>query len=75
MTARANLEASLPTVIGDRGSGHAGNGAIVEHYLYRGTDNRIGFALLLSGVRLTGRFPYGLELIPRSVLSHICAQL
>jgi hypothetical protein len=30
---------------------------------------------LLSGVRLTGRFPYDFELIPRSVLAHICAQL
>jgi hypothetical protein len=41
----------------------------------RGADNRIGFALLLSGVRLTGRFPHDLELIPRSVLLHICTQL
>src|SRR5215475_11057183 len=46
-----------------------------EINLCRGANNRIGFALLLSGVRLTGRFPYDFELIPRSVLAHICAQL
>lgn len=46
-----------------------------EINLCRGAGNRIGFALLLSGVRLTGRFPHDFELIPRSVLTHICAQL
>jgi hypothetical protein len=47
----------------------------LEINLCRGASNRIGFALLLSGVRLTGRFPHDLELIPRSVLGHICEQL
>lgn len=46
-----------------------------EINLCRGAGNRIGFALLLSGVRLTGRFPYDFELIPRGVLTHVCAQL
>jgi Domain of unknown function (DUF4158) len=46
-----------------------------EINLCRGTNNRIGFALLLRGVRLTGRFPYDLELIPHSVLMHISTQL
>jgi TnpA family transposase len=46
-----------------------------EINLCRGAGNRIGFALLLSGARLTGRFPYDFELIPRSVLTHICAQM
>ena len=41
----------------------------------RGAMNRIGFALLLSGVRLTGRFPYDFELVPNSVLKHVCEQL
>lgn len=48
---------------------------IQEINLCRGAGNRIGFALLLSGVRLTGRFPHDLELIPRSILGHICEQL
>jgi len=46
-----------------------------EINLCRGADNRTGFALLLSGVRLTGRFPHDFELVPHSVLTHICAQL
>ena len=41
----------------------------------RGDHNRIGFALLLGGVRLTGRFPYDLASIPRHLLSHLCGQL
>ena len=41
----------------------------------RGPDNQIGFALLLAKVRLTGRFPYDLTVIPRSVVHHICDQL
>jgi uncharacterized protein DUF4158 len=32
-----------------------------EINLCRGANNRIGFALLLSGVRLTGRFPHDEE--------------
>lgn len=48
---------------------------VQEIQLCRGASNRLGFALLLSGVRLTGRFPHDLELLPRSVLSHICEQL
>ena len=46
-----------------------------EINLCRGVSNKIGFSLLLSGVRLTGRFPHDLELIPQSVLTHISAQL
>src|SRR5215831_11240339 len=41
----------------------------------RGDCNKIGFALLLGGVRLTGRFLYDLELVPWSLLTHICEQL
>jgi TnpA family transposase len=41
----------------------------------RGADNQIGFALLLAGVRLTGRFPYDFAVIPRSVMRHVCEQL
>jgi hypothetical protein len=41
----------------------------------RGESNKIGFALLLSGVRLTGRFLQDFELVPRSLLLHICEQL
>ena len=41
----------------------------------RGDHNRIGFALLLGGVRLMGRFPYDFALVPRSLLTHICEQL
>lgn len=46
-----------------------------EINLCRGVNNKIGFSLLLSGVRLTGRFPHDLELIPHSVLAHVSAQL
>lgn len=41
----------------------------------RGTSNRIGFAMLLGGVRLLGRFPHDFELLPKDLLSHICTQL
>ena len=41
----------------------------------RGEHNQIGFALLLSGVRLTGRFPHDLDLLPRRFLQHVCQQL
>lgn len=41
----------------------------------RGDINRLGFALLLSGVRLTGRFPHDFELISPGVLKHVCDQL
>jgi TnpA family transposase len=41
----------------------------------RGDYNKIGFALLLGGVRLTGRFLYDFELVPRSLVAHICDQL
>lgn len=41
----------------------------------RGDHNRIGFALLLGGVRLMGRFPYDFTLVPRTLLLHICEQL
>jgi hypothetical protein len=48
---------------------------LAEINLCRGNENRIGFALLLSGARLTGRFPYDFELLPRHVLTHVCTQL
>jgi TnpA family transposase len=41
----------------------------------RGDVNRIGFALLLGGIRLLGRFPHDFELIPHSLITHICEQL
>ena len=41
----------------------------------RGDHNRIGFSLLLGGVRLMGRFPLDFTLVPRSLLMHICEQL
>src|SRR5581483_5889488 len=41
----------------------------------RGDQNRIGFALLLGGVRLMGRFPLDFTLVPRSLLTHVCEQL
>lgn len=46
-----------------------------EINLCRGAQNRIGFALLLGGVRLLGRFPYDFELLPKDLLAHICGQL
>lgn len=41
----------------------------------RGDHNRIGFALLLGGVRLTGRFLSDFALVPRALFTHICEQL
>ena len=41
----------------------------------RGESNKIGFALLLGAIRLTGRFLQDFELVPRSLLAHICEQL
>lgn len=41
----------------------------------RGEHNQIGFALLLSGVRLTGRFPHDFDMLPRRFLQHLCQQL
>lgn len=41
----------------------------------RGAHNQIGFALLLSGVRLTGRFPHDFDMLPRRFLQHLCQQL
>src|SRR5713226_3525454 len=41
----------------------------------RGDYNKIGFALLLGGVRLTGRFLYDFELVPRGLVAHMCEQL
>jgi TnpA family transposase len=46
-----------------------------EIALCRGAQNRIGFALLLGGVRLLGRFPYDFELLPKDLMAHICGQL
>ena len=40
-----------------------------------GDSNKVGFALLFGGVRLTGRFPAGFELIGSTLLAHVCAQL
>jgi TnpA family transposase len=41
----------------------------------RRESNKIGFALLLGAVRLTGRFLQDFELVPRTLLDHICEQL
>jgi len=41
----------------------------------RGSSNKVGFALLLSSMRLTGRFPINFEALPHSLLAHVCAQL
>jgi len=41
----------------------------------RGESNKIGFALLLGAVRLTGRFIQDFELVPHSLVTHICEQL
>jgi TnpA family transposase len=41
----------------------------------RGESNKIGFALLLGAVRLTGRFIQDFELAPHSLVAHICEQL
>jgi TnpA family transposase len=41
----------------------------------RGTSNKIGFALLLGAIRLTGRFLQDFELVPHSLVAHICEQL
>jgi hypothetical protein len=46
-----------------------------EIFHCRGASNKAGFALLLGGVRLTGRFPTNFELIGPTLLGHICAQL
>ena len=41
----------------------------------RGTSNKIGFALLLGAIRLTGRFLQDFELVPHTLVAHICEQL
>jgi Domain of unknown function (DUF4158) len=41
----------------------------------RGNNNKVGFALLLGSVRLTGRFPIHFDLLPGSLLAHVCKQL
>ena len=41
----------------------------------RGTNNKVGFALLLGAVRLTGHFLQDFELVPHSLVAHICEQL
>ena len=41
----------------------------------RGESNKIGFALLLGAIRLTGRFIQDFELVPHSLIAHICEQL
>jgi TnpA family transposase len=46
-----------------------------EIFQCRGRSNRVGFALLLGGVRLTGRFPTQFEALSPSLLAHACAQL
>jgi Domain of unknown function (DUF4158)/Bacterial regulatory protein, Fis family len=46
-----------------------------EIFQCRGNSNKAGFALLLGGVRLTGRFPSNFELISLTLLAHVCAQL
>lgn len=40
----------------------------------RSTQNRLGFALLLGGVRLTGRFPKELSLVSTNLIAHLCKQ-
>src|ERR1051326_8249281 len=40
----------------------------------RGTQNRLGFALLLGGVRLTGRFPKDLSFVSANLLEHLYKQ-
>jgi TnpA family transposase len=46
-----------------------------EIFQCRGAGNKAGFALLLGGVRLTGRFPTGFDLVGPTLLAHVCAQL
>jgi hypothetical protein len=41
----------------------------------RGHHNKVGFALLLGCVRLTGRFPMHFDALPESLLTHVCKQL
>ncbi|MCI0393082.1 MAG: Tn3 family transposase [Acidobacteria bacterium] len=41
----------------------------------RSESNKIGFALLLGAIRLTGRFIQDFELVPHSLVAHICEQL
>jgi len=41
----------------------------------RGTHNKIGFALLLGTIRLTGRFLQDFEFVPQTLVAHICEQL
>jgi Domain of unknown function (DUF4158) len=40
----------------------------------RDTQNRLGFALLLGGVRLTGRFPKDLSFVSANLLEHLYKQ-
>ena len=46
-----------------------------EIHQCRGDHNRIGMALLLGGARLLGRFPHDFQLVPRTLLTHVCEQL
>lgn len=46
-----------------------------EIFACRGTSNKLGFAILLGGLRLTGRFLTNFEALPQALLSHVCAQL
>ena len=41
----------------------------------RGNNNKVGFALLLGSVRLTGRFPINFDLLPDTLLTHVCKQV
>lgn len=41
----------------------------------RGRHNKVGFALLLGCVRLTGRFPLHFHALPDNLLAHVCQQL
>jgi hypothetical protein len=40
----------------------------------RGMQNRLGFALLLGGVRLTGRFPKDLSVVSTNLIARLCKQ-
>jgi hypothetical protein len=47
----------------------------LEIFACRGSSNKLGFAILLGSVRLTGRFPLHFETLPTSLLDHVCKQL
>ncbi|MGH9822292.1 MAG: DUF4158 domain-containing protein [Blastocatellia bacterium] len=50
-------------------------GDIAQIHFCRGDQNRVGFALMLGGVRLTGRFPFDLDRVSSSLITHVSRQL